>query len=79
MGSRKTILIRVKLHAQASSLTESKDGTPWLARLKSLPVDGRANQELIALVARHFHCAQSAVLITHGAKGRLKRVAITLE
>ena len=67
--------VKVKPNARASSFTQSADGT-WLAQLKSPPVDGRANQELIALVAGHFHCSKSAVSIKSGASGRLKLVRI---
>jgi len=51
------------------------DGT-WLARLKSPPIDGKANQELLLLIARHFGCAKSAVSIKSGASGRVKLVRI---
>ncbi|EQD27128.1 hypothetical protein B2A_15346, partial [mine drainage metagenome] len=50
MGTPKTILIKVQPNSPTRSLTESDDGSPWLARLKSPPVEGRANRELIALV-----------------------------
>jgi len=39
-------------------------------------VDGKANAELIALVARHFGCAKASVRITAGAGTRIKRVRI---
>ena len=58
-----------------SSLTRQDDGT-WLAQLKSAPVDGKANAELIGLVARHFGCAKSSVSIRTGAGSKLKRVEI---
>jgi uncharacterized protein YggU (UPF0235/DUF167 family) len=51
------------------------DGT-WLAQLKAAPVDGKANQELIALIARHFQCRKSAVSIKSGASGRTKLVCV---
>jgi uncharacterized protein len=51
----KTIQIKVKPNARVSSLEETADGT-WLAQLKSLPIDGKTNEELIALVAKHFNC-----------------------
>lgn len=70
-----TISIKVKPNARVSSLEQVPDGS-WLARLKSPPVDGKANEELIALVARHFGCAKSAVTIKSGAAGRLKRVQV---
>ena len=65
--------VKVKPSARESVLVQSADGG-WSAQLKSPPVDGKANQELIALVARHFGCSKAAVSIRSGASGRLKRV-----
>jgi uncharacterized protein (TIGR00251 family) len=65
--------VKVKPNAQASSFGQSSEGM-WLAQIKSPPVDGKANQELITLVAEHFQCAKSAVSIKTGAPGRLKLV-----
>lgn len=67
--------IKAKPNSRASALIAQDDGT-WLAQLKSPPVDGKANEELIALVARHFGCAKAAVSIKTGAGSRLKRVTI---
>lgn len=67
--------VKVKPNARTSSFAQAPDGT-WLAELESPPVDGKANRELIALVARHFGCAKSAVSIKSGASGRLKLVRV---
>lgn len=67
--------VKVTPRARVSSLTQSPDGT-WVAKLKSPPVDGKANAELIALVAEQFNCAKSAVSIKSGAAGRMKLVRI---
>lgn len=72
----KTIQIRVKPNARISVLEEPTDGGPWRARLKSPPVDGKANEELVALVAERFGCRKSAVSIKSGASGRSKLVQI---
>ena len=69
------IEVKVKPNSRASSLELAADGS-WLAQLKSPPVDGKANAELIGLVARHFGCAKSAVSIKSGASARTKRVRI---
>jgi hypothetical protein len=66
-----TLRVKVKPNARASSLQRAADGS-WLARLKSPPVDGKANEELVALVAEHFHCRKSDVLIKSGASARIK-------
>ena len=67
--------LKVKPNARASRLTEQADGS-WLAELKSPPVDGKANAELIALVAAHFGCRRAQVTIRVVAGGRRKLVKI---
>lgn len=69
------IEVKVKPNARSSSLEPTADGG-WLAQLKAAPVEGKANQELIALVARHFGCPKAAVSIKAGASGRRKLVRI---
>lgn len=71
----RTLQLKVKPNARVQSLVEGDDGI-WLASLKSPPVDGKANAELIALLAKHFGCRQADVTIKAGAGGRLKRVKI---
>ena len=44
--------------------------------MKSPPVDGKANAELIALVAEQFGRSRAAVSIKAGASGRMKLVRI---
>jgi uncharacterized protein (TIGR00251 family) len=73
----KTVQVKVKPNARVSLLTEAAEG-PWLAQLKSPPVDGKANKELIALVAHYFACPKSAVSIKSGVSGRMKWVRIDL-
>ena len=67
--------VKVKPNARASSLEQLADGT-WRAELKSPPVDGKANAELVALVAQRFGCRKADVAIKSGASGRLKRVEV---
>ena len=69
------IRVKVKARARASALTQLPDGS-WMAQVKAPPVEGRANEELITLVAEHFRCAKAAVSIKSGASGRLKLVSI---
>jgi uncharacterized protein (TIGR00251 family) len=69
------IEVKVRPNARASLLQQGDDGR-WHAQLKAPPVDGKANEELLALVARHFGKPKAAVSIRSGASGRLKRVRI---
>ena len=71
------IQIRVKPNSRASLLEQQEDGT-WLAQIKSAPVDGKANEELIALVSKHFGCRKSDVSIKSGGASRLKLVRIEI-
>jgi uncharacterized protein len=72
------IEIKVKPNSRESVLTKQPDGT-WIARLKSPPVDGKANEELIALVAGTFSVRRANIRIKTGAASRLKRVEIVEE
>jgi len=69
------IQVKVKPRAAVSLLTLEESGV-WIAQLKSPPVDGKANEELLALVARRFGCRRSAVSIKSGASARTKLVHI---
>jgi uncharacterized protein (TIGR00251 family) len=67
--------IKAKPGSRVSALEAQADGT-WVARLKSPPVDGKANAELVALVAERFGCRKADVSIRSGAAGRMKWVEI---
>jgi uncharacterized protein YggU (UPF0235/DUF167 family) len=67
--------VKVKPNARASRLEQLADGS-WHAQLRAQPVDGAANAELIALLARHFGVPRSAVTIKAGGAGRSKWVDI---
>lgn len=69
------IRVRVKPNSRESSLAQVSDGT-WLALVKSPPIEGRANRELVELVAEHFGCAKRSVSIKSGTSGRLKLVCV---
>jgi uncharacterized protein (TIGR00251 family) len=69
------VTVKVKPNARASELV-ADDAGGFEARLRSPPVDGKANVELVALVAAHFGCARSSVSIRSGAGSRTKRVEI---
>jgi uncharacterized protein YggU (UPF0235/DUF167 family) len=65
----------VKPNARAASFEDAGDGT-WVACVKAPPVDGKANAELVVLVARHFGLRKSAVSVKSGASGRVKLVQL---
>jgi uncharacterized protein (TIGR00251 family) len=71
----RTIQVKVKPNARASLLEQSSDGT-WTAQIKSAPVDGKANEELISLVAKHFGLRKADVSIKSGGSSRLKLLSL---
>ena len=73
--SSTVIQVKVKPNARATSFEQGEGGI-WLAQVKSPPVDGKANEELVALVAKHFKCRKANVTIKSGASGRMKQVRI---
>jgi len=71
-----TIQIKVKPGARVSLLEEPGPDGVWRAQLKSPPVEGRANAELIALVAQKFGVRKGDVEIRSGAGARLKLLRV---
>ena len=69
------IEVKVKPNAGASTLRQDETGG-WSAQLRSPPVDGKANAELIQLLARQFGCPKSCVSIKSGSSSRTKLVKI---
>jgi uncharacterized protein (TIGR00251 family) len=75
VSTTRTLQVKVKPSARNSALTQQPDGS-WRAELKAPPVDGKANAELVALVARQFGLRKSQVKIKSGAGGRMKLVEL---
>jgi hypothetical protein len=71
----RTLQIKVKPNQRVSELAPTASGV-WVASLKSPPREGKANAELIALIAAEFGCRKAAVRIKSGASGRMKLVQI---
>ncbi len=75
MTNSKIIQVKVKPNSKKSEFKQQSDGS-FVANLKSPPVDGKANKELIALVAKHFSVTKSNVELKLGATSKLKLVLI---
>ena len=67
--------VRVIPRAGRAGLDGTRDGA-LVVRLKSAPVDGAANAELVAVVADAFGVPKRAVTILSGERARGKRVRI---
>ena len=67
--------VKVRPSSRESALEELEDGSIFV-KLKAQPVGGKANAELIALLAKHFKVPRAAVTIKSGAGARTKLVSI---
>lgn len=69
------ILIRVKPRARIASV-EKLEGQNYIVSVKSLPIKGKANKEVIEVLANYFKVSKSKVNILKGETGRIKIIEI---
>lgn len=67
--------VKVKPNSKRQSIEEQPDGS-LKVHLKSPPVDGKANEELIALLAERFNVSKSKISIKSGLSSKTKLVEI---
>lgn len=67
--------VKVKPNAKQQSIRQEADGSLTI-QLKSPPVDGKANQELIQLLAKELGVSKAAIRIKSGSTSKLKRIEI---
>ncbi|MFB2977565.1 DUF167 domain-containing protein [Microseira sp. BLCC-F43] len=67
--------VKVKPNSKRQSIEEQPDGS-LTVHLKSPPVNGKANEELIALLAERFNVSKSKISIKSGLASKTKLVEI---
>lgn len=67
--------IKVKPNSKQQKITEEADGSLTI-HLKSPPVDGKANEELLKLLAKKFDVPKSRITIKLGLLSKQKVVEI---
>ncbi len=67
--------VKVKPNSKQQKIEESEDGT-LIVHLKSPPVDGKANKELIDLLAKKFNVPKSKIIIKSGLSSKTKAIEI---
>ena len=71
------LLLNIKIQPRASKDEFAERlGNAIKLRITAAPVDGKANQYLIALLAKTFKITKKQVLILSGETGRDKRIKI---
>ena len=71
------VKVRVTANSRQTRVEEGADGS-LKAWLKAKPVEGKANAELVKLLAAHFGVSTAAVRIIRGAGSRDKLVQVAL-
>lgn len=69
------ISVRVKPNAKKKEVVVQEGGS-FLVRLTVPPIEGRANEQLIEVLAEYFGKPKRDIEILKGLKGRLKIVEI---
>jgi hypothetical protein len=71
----KILQVKVKPSSKMQEIKTSEDGS-LVIYLKSPPVDGKANAELIKLLAKEFDVPKSCIRIKSGASAKSKLIEI---
>ncbi|MHB8071611.1 MAG: DUF167 domain-containing protein [Candidatus Cryosericum sp.] len=72
--------MQIRVHViPGSSRSDAEPGDPWRVHVHAKPTEGKANEELLQVISRHFGVARSAVRIVGGHASRSKTVEIGLE
>jgi uncharacterized protein len=74
-GERVTFTIRVTPRASADAVGGERDGA-LLVRVTAPPVEGKANDAVVELLAEALDLPRAAVHVERGAAARTKRVSV---
>ena len=69
------ISVKVKPKSKQQKIEQNPEGV-WIIHLKSPPIDGKANQELIKVIADKFKVKKSQVIIKAGLSSHNKIIEI---
>ncbi len=70
------MIIEVKVTPRARKRLIKQEGNLLKCYVMRPAEDGRANEEVIEMIASHFRVARSSVKIISGEKCRLKRISV---
>ncbi len=71
-------IVKVKPNSKQQQIIDEADGSLTI-RLKSPPVDGKANEELIKVLSKKYNVPKSYIRIKSGASSRQKLIEIDLD
>lgn len=71
------VSVRVKPGSKKGPLVEANENGELVVYVRERAVDGKANDAVIKILAKHFSVAKSQVAIAHGQQSRQKLIKIT--
>jgi uncharacterized protein (TIGR00251 family) len=71
--------IQVKVKPNSRTEDVSQEGASFIVRVKEPPREGKANQAVIKLLARHFRVPKSRVRILSGFRNKNKVIEVVEE
>jgi uncharacterized protein (TIGR00251 family) len=74
-GERVSFSVRVTPRASANAVGGEREGT-LLVRVTAPPVDGKANDAVVILLAKALRVPRGAIRVEQGAAARTKRVSV---
>ena len=76
-GERLTFTVRVTPRASANAIGGERDGA-LLVRVTAPPIEGKANDGVVAVLAKALGVPRGAVRVERGVAARTKRVSVPL-
>lgn len=74
-GERLSFTVRVTPRASANTVAGEREGV-LLVRVTAPPVEGKANDAVVALLAKALGTPRGAIHVVRGAGARTKRVSV---
>lgn len=65
------ITVSVKPNSKKEHVEKQPDGS-YIVRVNVPPIEGRANERVIELLAEYFQCAKTKIALVSGQRGKKK-------
>jgi uncharacterized protein (TIGR00251 family) len=70
------LTVTVKPNSRTEGVEKSENGT-LMVRVNAPPVEGKANERVVEVLAEYLHVPRSRITILRGARGKRKVVEIS--
>lgn len=70
------LTLHVKPNARQNRIVKQLDDTTYVVEVTAPPVEGKANEAVVKLLAEHFDVAKTSILLKRGASTRIKQFEV---